>query len=253
MKKHNSSILKHFSIKEGHYTGLKGMKEMPKGVITKSLLAGLGIGSIIGAKKEDLGVKKGMKNGALIGLVSGIFINFMLKKFHEPMSTVKYDKVDKYIRTKISLSNGIEGVSNKGSKSKVEDLFSFNDSNFLNYKVNISIQKSSVTMYLYDFSDNEFQNLDQILNRYCYEYHGMEYSSHLLDREKNSYSINIIFTNHYVIAEFLIEVAKTLNTKINLLDNRVPINISQEEIALNIPNIPKQEKAFSSIMTRVKK
>lgn len=239
-------ILKQYSLKEGQYTGPKKLKKVPGALntITKSILAGIGIGAGVGAIDDEIGIAGGAKKGAVIGLATGIAANYIIKKMHEPMSTIKYDKVDKYIRTKISLGNKI---NKENFSAKTEDLFAFNDSSVMDYRVNVSIQKKSVTAYLSCLEPTEITIVDKLLDNYCYKYFGMEYTARLLNKDTNSYAITIIFTNHTVIADFLIELAKKLSTRINLLDNRAPITLSQEEITLRTDPIPVSvEKKFSN-------
>lgn len=238
--------IKRFSIQEGHYTGSKKLKKVPSSLntITKSVLAGLGIGTLIGSTNEKIETKDAAKKGVIAGLAFGVLSDFLIKRFHNPMSSVKYDKIDKYLRMKLEISDKF--FPSKANGKNLEDRFSFNDSEFTKYKINISILKDSISMYISDFSSEEINKVDNILNDYCYKYFGMEYSSRLLNKDNSSYSISITFTNYEVISSFLIDISNSLNLKINLLNDRVPINLSQEEITLKVEPIKiNKEKIFS--------
>ena len=64
----------------------------------------------------------------------------------------------------------------------------------------------------------------------------MEYSAKLLNQKRNSYSVSIIFTNYEAIAKFFIEIAKSLNIKLNILDKNTDFS-----------NEINKEKTFSSL------
>ncbi len=236
-------VIKNFSIKEGHYTGEKSIKKIPGTVkvITKSILAGLGIGTAVGAvlPKEDL--ESGAKEGIKTGFWGGIALKTLINKFHKPMSSIKFQEVDKAIRKEFGIRE-FSGMIIGDSKENSDDFnshFSFNNPNFFDFKINVLIQKKKITFYTLDLSKKELDLLNESLDYYCYKYFGMEYSSKLLNEKRNSYSVTVIFTNYKAIASFFIEIASVLNTKINILDKE---NKIIEE------TISSEEKTFSSVI-----
>ncbi len=230
---------KEYTIQEGHYTGTKAIKKIPGAlkVITKSVLAGLGIGSGLGVLAEEVSIGEGAEKGMKAGFWAGIALKVLIDRFHKPMSSVKFQKVDKAIRSEYGIKE-ISGMIVGDSREKRDDLdahFSFNDSNILDYKINVSIQKKQVTLYTLNLEKKELGELNKSLDYFCYKYHGMEYSSKLINEKKNSYSITITFTNYEAIAKFLIEVASVSNIKINVLDEGIDFE----------KNLKKDEKNFS--------
>ena len=75
-------------------------------------------------------------------------------------------------------------------------------------------------MYTFDLSNQELDKVDKILGYYCKKYSGMEYNSSVINYKLNSYSVDIVFTNYQVIANFIMELSKELGCKINLLDSK---------------------------------
>lgn len=226
---------KEYTIQEGHYTGTKATKKIPGAVkvIVKSVLAGMGIGAGYGALVPDETAGKGAKKGAKAGFWAGIALKVLIDKFHKPMSSVKYQKVDKTIRSKFGIKE-VSGMIVGDSKEKRDELFkyfSFNDPNILSHKINVSVRKNKVTVYTQSLTKKDLELLNESLDYFCYKYHGMEYSSNLLaeTKDRSSYKISIIFTNYEAIASFFIEVAKSLETQVNILDREVEIEEEPRE------------------------
>ena len=241
---------KEYTIQEGHYTGPKAIKKIPGAVkvITKSILAGLGIGAgakvLLPEETIDEPVKKGIK----AGFWAGVALKMLINNFHKPMSSVKFEKVDKAIRKEYGIKE-ISGMTYGDSKEVRDDLnshFSFNDSNILGYKANLLIQKKKVILYIVDFSKEDLAKLGESLDYFCYKYYGMEYSSKLLNHKRNSYSISIVFTNYEAIAKFFIEIANSLSLKINILDK--DSNVDEAQLSTD-PEDKNKEKIFSSLPT----
>lgn len=213
---------KDFTIPEGHYTGPKDQEDLPGifEIVGKSALGGAVIGGVVGKFDKNISTAKGILEGGKYGALVGIALKLFINRLHKPMSTIKYQEVDKNIRREF----GIYRVANitVGDKidkrASVDEKFSFNDRNITKYKINISIYKDEVTLYTLNMTDTEINKLSDILDYYCKKYYGMNYDSFLLNQRVNSYSVKIVFTNYQVISNFIMEVSNTLETKINLLD-----------------------------------
>ena len=80
-------------------------------------------------------------------------------------------------------------------------------------------------------TNNELDKTSETLDYYCKKYFSMEYSAHAINTKTNSYLVSIIFTNYQVIANFIMELSKILNTKINLLDNKALAENRLKEIS----------------------
>ena len=230
--------IKRFSIQEGHYTGKKKLKKIPGAIetITKAALVGLGLGTAVGLSDKDKETSKFAKKGLLTGIVSGAIMKLLINSFHKPLSTVNYDQVDRYLRLKYNIDKFIPG-NNKSSERIV-----FNNSEVEKYQINISILKKSIQLYITGFSNEELSALNSLLDDYCYNYFGMEYSSNLINKDKNSYSISIIFTNHLIITEFILKLLTIVPYTVNVLNNKVTIPLYNEDIKLSKPEI----KLYSS-------
>lgn len=216
---------KEYTIQEGHYTGPKSIKKIPGTVkvVVKSVLAGLGIGAGIGALTESLPTKETAKKGAKAGFWAGIALKILINKFHKPMSSVKFQKVDKAIRKEFGIRE-VSGMIVNDTKKNRDELnahFAFNDPEVFGFKINVSIQKKKLTLYTFGLTKDEMKSLNESLDYYCYKYYGMEYSSRMIDHKDNSYSVTIVFTNYDAIAKFLVEVSDSLKTRINVLDSEV--------------------------------
>lgn len=214
---------KDFTIPEGHYTGPKDQDELPGlfEIVGKSALGGAILGGIVGKIDKDITVGKGALEGGKYGALAGIVLKLFINHLHKPMSTVKYQEVDKNIRREFGIYRvaGITMGDKIDKRASVDEKFSFNDRNVTKYKINISIYKDEVTLYTLGLTDSEIDKLSSILDYYCKKYYGMEYDSFLLNQKVNAYSVKIIFTNYQVISNFILEVSNALETKINLLDS----------------------------------
>lgn len=235
-----------FTIKEGHYTGPKDMDKVPGAleVIGKSALAGTGIGALIGGVIKDSSVLSGATQGGKYGTITGIILKFFLNYLHNPMSSVKYQEVDKLIRREYGIYrlSGITVGDTLNKRSTLEEKFSFNDRSVTNYKLCFSIQNNSVTMYTFKMTDSELEKTSNTLDYYCKKYFGMEYTSKVLNEKLNAYSVSITFTNYQVISNFIMELSNILNTKINLLDNKALVD---SRISQNNEDYVDEEKTFS--------
>lgn len=219
---------KQYTIREGHYTGPKDMDKVPGAleVIGKSTLVGAGIGGVAGGIAESGSVLSGALTGGKFGAIGGTILKFFLNYLHNPMTSVKYQEVDKLIRREFGIyrASGITIGDTLDKRAKIEEKFSFNDRDVTKYKVNFSIQDNSITMYTFRMTEDELRKTSNTLDYYCKKYTGMEYSSYVIDSRSNSYSVSIIFTNYQVIANYIMELSKVLNVKINLLDNKALVD-----------------------------
>lgn len=214
---------KDFTIPEGHYTGPKDQDELPSifEIVGKSALGGALVGGVVGKLDKNISTAKGALEGGKYGALVGIALKLFINHLHKPMSTIKYQEVDKNIRREF----GIYRVANitVGDKidkrASIDEKFSFNDRNISKYKINISIYKNEVTLYTLNMTSTEIDKLSNILDYYCKKYYGMNYDSFLLNQKVNAYSVKIMFTNYQVISNFIMEVSNVLETKINLLDS----------------------------------
>lgn len=230
----NDNKRKLFTIQEGHYTGPKDLENgVPGafGTITKTTLAGVGIGGVAGKIIED-NFKKGAKLGGKAGFIAGILIKLLLNSLHNPMSSVKYQEVDKQIRSNFGITrvSGLTFGDSKENRAKLDESFAFNNRYISDFKIIVAIQNNQVTMYTQNLSDFELKRLSETLDYYCKKYYGMDYNSKLISSRNNSYSISITFTNYSIIADFFIEVADVLKTRINILDNKSKIESSLTEM-----------------------
>lgn len=231
---------KEYTLQEGHYTGTKSIKKVPGAlkVIFKSVLSGMGIGAGIGAIVPEETAGKGAKKGAKAGFWAGIALKVLIDKFHKPMSSIKFQKVDRAIRKEYGIRE-VSGMIVGDTKEKRDDLnahFAFNNPELFNFRVNVLILKKRLTLYISDFSKNEIDLLNESLDYYCFKYHGMEYSAKLLNQKRNSYSVTIVFTNYDAIAKFFIEISNSLKMRINILDKDANL---EEALSKD------KEKAFS--------
>ena len=241
---------KNFTIREGHYTGPKDMDKVPGAVevIGKSALAGSGIGALIGGVVKDSSVLSGAGTGAKIGTISGVILKFFLNYLHNPMNTIKYQEVDKLIRREFGIYRavGVTVGDTLDKRATLDEKFAFNDRNVTNYKLCFAIQNNAITMYTLGMTNKELDLVSNTLDYYCKKYFSMEYTSRVMNERTNSYSVSIVFTNYQVIANFIMELSKLLNTKINLLDNKALVEIrfreKQEQEAAN----PEETRTFSA-------
>lgn len=214
---------KEYTLQEGHYTGPKDMEKIPGAleVIGKSALGGSAIGAVAGSVMKDTtlmeGAITGAKWGSLGGIVAKLFINYL----HKPMTKIKYQEVDRSIRRQFGVYQlaGITVGDNLDRRARIDDKFSFNDRQVDNYKLNFAIHDNQVTMYTFGLTDEELDKINKSLDYYCKKFFSMEYTSKIINQRVNSYSVDITFTNYQVICQFIIELANSLNCKINLLDS----------------------------------
>lgn len=242
-----------FTIPEGHYTGPKDVDEVPGWVETvgKTSLAGSVLGAITGGVlSSDLtkgtkfhndnssileGAYDTSKKGGLYGAIAGIGLKIFLNYLHNPMNSVKYQEVDKAIRRQFGVYQiaGVPVGDTISKNAKIEEKFSFNDRNVTDYKVNIAIHSDTVTMYTFGMTRDELDKTSKTLDYYCRKYYGVDYSAKLINQKMNSYSVDITFNNYQTVSEFLMELSKTLCTKINLLDSNALVNIKIHEAVEN--------------------
>ena len=213
---------KDFTIPEGHYTGPKDQEKLPGAVeiIGKSALIGSLGGAVIGKISKEISTLKGAAEGGKYGALAGIAFKLFLNHLHKPMSTIKYQEVDKNIRREFGIYRIADvTIGDKIDKrAKIEEKFGFNDRNVTNYKINVSISNNEVTLYTFNMTSDEIDKLSHILDYYCKKYYGMNYTSSLINQKINAYSVNIVFTNYQVISNFIMEVSNEMCIKINLLD-----------------------------------
>ena len=246
---------KDFTIPEGHYTGPKDQEKLPGAVeiIGKSALIGSLGGAVVGKLSKEISTLKGAAEGGKYGALAGIAFKLFLNHLHKPMSTIKYQDVDKNIRREFGIYRVADiTIGDKIDKrAKIEEKFGFNDRNVTNYKINISIANNEVTLYTFNMTSDEIDKLSHILDYYCKKYYGMNYSSSLINQKINAYSVNIIFTNYQVISNFIMEVSNELCVKINLLDNNALVKgrliFASNELDNEEEGEDEEEKKFSNI------
>lgn len=238
---------KQYTIPEGHYTGPKDMDKVPGAieVVGKSALVGAGIGGVTGSLLKDISITSGAVTGGKYGIIAGIVLKFFLNYLHNPMSSIKYQEVDKLIRREFGIyrASGITVGDSLDKRANLNEKFSFNDRNVTSYKINFSVQDNSITMYTFGMTTKELDKTSETLDYYCKKYTGMEYSSYAINSRNNSYSVAIVFTNYQVIANFIMELSKVLNTKINLLDNKALVEgrIKEAEKDFSVKALNKYE------------
>lgn len=238
---------KQYTIPEGHYTGPKDMDKVPGAieVVGKSALVGAGIGGVTSSLLKDISITSGAVTGGKYGTIAGIVLKFFLNYLHNPMSSIKYQEVDKLIRREFGIyrASGITVGDSLDKRANLNEKFSFNDRNVTSYKINFSVQDNSITMYTFGMTTKELDKTSETLDYYCKKYTGMEYSSYAINSRNNSYSVAIVFTNYQVIANFIMELSKVLNTKINLLDNKALVEgrIKEAEKDFSVKALNKYE------------
>lgn len=237
---------KQYTIPEGHYTGPKDMDKVPGAleVVGKSALVGAGVGGAAGGLLKDSTVLSGALTGGKYGAITGAILKFFLNYLHNPMTSIKYQEVDKLIRREFGIyrAAGITVGDTLDKRAKIDEKFSFNDRDVTKYKLNFSIQDNAITMYTLGMTTKELDITSNTLDYYCKKYTGMEYSSYVINSRTNSYSVSITFTNYQVIANFIMELSKVLNTKINLLDNKALVD---SRIKASVMNNDAEERTYS--------
>lgn len=224
-----------FTIPEGHYTGPKDLDEVPgtMKVVGGATLGGAVLGGIAGhvlgevQDKFDADYKKGAKIGAGTGLAAGIAAKVLLNVMHNPMTTVKFNEVDKTLRRSFGIysASGFTVGDSRDNRKKFDEAFATNDRNVTDYRINVVIQDNQVILYTFQLSDKELKTVSDSLDYYCKKYYGMNYNSKVIDAKINSYSVTITFTNYQVISDFLMEVSDELKVKINLLNNKAIVDL----------------------------
>lgn len=239
---------KNYTIQEGHYTGPKDMDKVPGAIemIAKGAGAGAVTGGVIGAVLKDHKIIEDAITGAKWGSIGGLVAKFFLNYVHKPMTSVKYQEVDKSIRHQFGIYQ-ISGLTIGDSLSKratVEEKFSFNNRDVSKYKINIAIHNNQVTMYTFGITKEELEKLNKSLDYYCKKYFNMEYTARAINLKANSYSVNITFTNYQVLVGFIMEISEVIGSKINLLNNNAivePRLIETEEKNFSVPSINKYD------------
>ena len=224
-----------FTIPEGHYTGPKDLDEVPgtMKVVGGATLGGAVLGGLAGhvlgevQDKFDADYKKGAKIGAGTGLAAGIAAKVLLNVMHNPMTTVKFNEVDKTLRRNFGIysASGFTVGDSRDNRKKFDEAFATNDRNVTDYRINVVIQDNQVILYTFQLSDKELKTVSDSLDYYCKKYYGMNYNSKVIDAKINAYSVTITFTNYQVISDFLMEVSDELKVKINLLNNKAIVDL----------------------------
>ena len=224
-----------FTIPEGHYTGPKDLDEVPgtMKVVGGATLGGAVLGGLAGhvlgevQDKFDADYKKGAKIGAGTGLAAGIAAKVLLNVMHNPMTTVKFNEVDKTLRRNFGIysASGFTVGDSRDNRKKFDETFATNDRNVTDYRINVVIQDNQVILYTFQLSDKELKTVSDSLDYYCKKYYGMNYNSKVIDAKINAYSVTITFTNYQVISDFLMEVSDELKVKINLLNNKAIVDL----------------------------
>lgn len=224
-----------YTIPEGHYTGPKDLDEVPgtMKVVGGATLGGTVLGGITGhvlgevQDKFDADYKKGAKIGAGAGFAAGIAAKVLLNVMHNPMTTVKFNEVDKTLRRSFGIysASGFTVGDSRDNRKKFDEAFATNDRNVTDYRINVVIQDNQVILYTFQLSDKELKTVSDSLDYYCKKYYGMNYNSKVIDAKINAYSVTITFTNYQVISDFLMEVSDELKVKINLLNNKAIVDL----------------------------
>ena len=234
---------KQFTIQEGHYTGPKDMEKIPSTteVLGKGTIGGAVVGGIAGKIINDDAIK-GALTGGKWGFLGSVLLKMFINYLHNPMTTVKYQEVDKNIRRQFGIyrASGITVGDTVDKRASVDEKFGFNDRNVTSYKINFAVSDNQVTMYTYGLTPQDLEKVNKVLDYYCKKYFGMEYSSVVINSKFNSYAVSITFTNYQTISTFIMELSDKLQSRINLLDNKAFVSSRIEEIANS-----EDEKTFS--------
>lgn len=238
-----------YSIPEGHYTGPKDIEKIPGAVemVTKGALGGAGIGAVAGGVMKDTTMLEGAITGAKWGSLGGIVAKFFLNYVHKPMTSVKYQEVDRNIRRQFGVYQlaGVTVGDTLDKRASIDDKFSFNDRDVSKYKLNFAIHDNRVTMYTFGMTKEELDKTSKSLDYYCKQYFSMEYTAKIINQKVNAYSVDIVFTNYQVICNFIMELSQTLNTKINLLNNNVIIEPRLTNALKKMESEEEEVKEFS--------
>lgn len=244
-----------FTIPEGHFTGTKDMQEIPSLLHNagQGMMWGSGIGAVAGGIQGYIddnstmmgGAFDGSIQGAKAGLASGIMLKFFQNYMHKPMKSIKFQDVDRGIRRQFGMYRmaGLSVGDSINNRMTMDEKFSFNDRNVSDYKINIAIQNDSLTMYTFGMSNQELDMCSKILDYYAQKYYGVNYSSKLINKTVNSYSIDITFSNYGVIINFIMELSQRLNTKINMMNEKaiIPGRLSDAAKTIDIEQESKDD------------
>jgi hypothetical protein len=218
---------KNYTIQEGHYTGPKDVDKVPGALelVGKGTIGGAVLGGLIGKVATDKTID-GAITGGKWGALSGILLKFFLNYLHNPMSTIKYQEVDRNIRRAFGVYriSGVTVGDSVDKRASIDEKFSFNDRNVTDYKLNFAVADNKVTMYTFGITPEELKKIDHSLDYYCKKYSGMNYTAEMINQRVNAYSVNIVFTNYQVISNFIMELSNVLQTKINLLDSKALVD-----------------------------
>ena len=244
MTKYRESL---FTIPEGHYTGPKDIEEVPGtlkvvgGATIGGAILGAGVGHVLGQVQDkfDSDYKKGAKVGAGAGFAAGVAAKVLLNVMHNPMTTVKFNEVDKTLRRNFGIysAGGFVVGDSRDNRRRYDEAFAINDREITNYRINVVIQDNQVILYTFQLSDQELKRVSDSLDYFCKKYYGMNYNSKVIDAKINSYSVTITFTNYQVISDFLTEISEELHVKINLLNNKAIVELRLDTLAINICSI----------------
>lgn len=244
---------KEYTLQEGHYTGPKDIQEIPgtMEMMGKGTLAGAATGAVVGklldrfGGRNDSSMLSDALKGAGYGAISGVFVKMFLNHLHKPMTSIKYQDVDRNIRQQFGIfrMQGVTVGDSLDKRAKLEDKFSFNDRDVSKYKINFAIYNNKITMYTLGLTNEELEKVNKSLDYYCKKYFAMEYSSKVINAKVNSYSADIVFTHTHALSSFIMELSNVLNTKINLLDNDA---IVEPRIRESVGDDDGEEKTYSN-------
>ena len=172
---------KDYTIQEGHYTGPKDLDKVPGAIEVIATSAGVGglVGAAVGTVSKDSTMLEGALTGGKWGVVAGVLLKLFLNYLHNPMTRVKYQEVDKNIRTRFGVfqMSGITVGDTISKRATIDERFSFNDRDVTAYKINFAVHNDTVTMYTLGMTKEELKKTSDILDYYTKKYTGMEYSS----------------------------------------------------------------------------
>lgn len=241
---------KDFTIPEGHYTGPKDVVSLPGTLetVSKTTVAGSLIGAVAGHYMKDSSIIEGAFKGAGAGILTGIATKLFLNYIHKPMSSAKFQDIDRGIRRQFSMYNlgGVVIGDSLKHRAKFDEKFSTNDREITKYKVTVAVHRGQLTLYTFGMTREELDKTSKTLDYYCKKYYGMEYTARAINLKLNSYAVNITFTNTQVICSFIVELSEVLNTPINLLDHSASIEGRILEATNKMEEVTEEEeKEFS--------
>ncbi len=226
---------KQYTLQEGHYAGPKDLNEGVPGAfktIAAATAVGYGLGKVADKVTENsrepvLGSDESKSSwstrGAQAGFVAGVMSKLILNTMHNPMTSIKFQELDKALRRSFGMyrAGGFTVGDSRENRNKMKESFVINSRDLTDFKINVSIAKGKLVMYTLGLSPQQEADLNDILDYYCKKYYGMKYTSAMIGKTPGSWSIEIVFTNHQVAANFLLEVGETLGVRQNLLDNDI--------------------------------